>query len=190
MNENNESIFNLPNEEIKSALNENIQQAGGSRLSAILNKLSTTFLNNAKSSQENDYKELFEKFIKENEEFFNYIVAANCKIKFSEKFLELQCEPLKLSGKIFIGNDGQFQPDANANAILKHVAEVSVQKNNLESTIDNLEKEGFFPVGELKRQIVNIEGKPTEVMVGVLKNDKGETRIVYFRDGAEVIPDK
>ena len=190
MNENNESIFDISREETKPVLNPKPTEHDGGGLSDMLNKLSSTLLKGMKADKNTIKQEDFDKFIAQNGEFLFMLTSCDCKIKFTDKYLELQCEPLNLTGKIFMGTKDQFQPDENATKIFKYIANIANKMNGMELTMNRLEKEGFFPVGELKKQTVNVEGKPTEVMVGTLKNDKGETRTIYFNNGTEITPDK
>lgn len=191
-NNNNESIFNFSEEKKPEIGIPNASPVNsGENLSDMLNKLSSKLLTGFQNQkEENSFKQLVEKTIKDNEEFFKLLTENDCKLKFSDRFVEINCEPLKLVGKIFMYNDAQIKPDLNAQKIFKYLADKSIQKNNIEGPIDELEKEGFYPVGELEKMTITVNGEQTEVMAGMLANNNKETRTIYFKDGKQVFPDE
>ena len=190
-NNNNESIFNLPESGQFDLLVPKVPVNSGENLSGMLNKLSSKLLTNIQAQKEEDsLKQLLEKTIKENEEFFKLLTENKCKLNFSDRYVEINCEPMKLVGKIFVYSGTQMKPDLNAQKIFKYLANKAIQKQNIEGPLDQLEKEGFYPVGELKKMTVKINGEDVEVMAGMLVNNNKETRTVYFKDGKQVFPDE
>lgn len=191
-NNNNESIFNFSEERKPEIGIPNMSPVNsGENLSDMLNKLSSKLLTGFQNQkEENSLKQFMEKAIKENEAFFSLLTENNCKLKFSERFVEIDCEPLNLVGKIFMYNDAQLKPDLNAQKIFKYLADKSLQKKDIENPLEELEKEGFYPVGELKKMTIKVNGEQTEVMAGMLVNNNKETRTIYFKDGKQVFPDE
>ena len=126
------------------------------------------------------------KLFEGNEDIFRLFYMFGCELIYKKKYIELSCPTIKLKGKITINENNEANFDENVMKIFEHITNIITSSNNLENTIDSLEAEGFYPIGELENKTIEINGENIEVMVGTLQNQNGETKNVYFYNGREI----
>ncbi|MBO6271401.1 hypothetical protein J6O48_01325 [bacterium] len=127
-----------------------------------------------------------DKLFEGNEEIFKVFHSFGCKLVYDRTSFKIICEPLKLTGTIKISKQQELEWDENAKKIIEYISNVVISSNSLESTLDNYEKEGFLPVGEMELKKIEINGAEREVLVGILKNSAGEEKTIYYYNGREI----
>jgi len=192
----NESIFE--DSEIKSA-NDFSQISGepfdyeslkdDSLISKFLNALSDGILNGAENRENKKLQKTAAKLFKGNEEFIKLLNDFDCSLIHKQNVIEIKCEKFNLSGNITIETDGNMLFDENSQKILYYIAKVVNHSENMDNLLNNNEDDGFYPVGNLVKQKIMLNGKETEVLTGILANTKGETKQIYYYNGKEVQPD-
>ena len=147
----------------------------------------------AKNKSEKEQKEI-QKFAQNKfagrEEIIKLFVSFGCHLTIMRDYVELYCEQFDIRGKITFGKDGQVVFDDNTIQIFRIISEIVSNSNSLEDIIDSYEKIGFYPVGALEKQMLNVEGQEVEVLVGVLENQQGTQKKIYYYDGREIFPEQ
>ncbi len=127
--------------------------------------------------------------LSEFEDILTLFHDTGCNIIVKDNLIELEYPVLNLKGTITL-KDGEAVFDEVTNKILAHISAVIVNTNKLDDILNSYEEEGFYPVGDLTKKTIILNGKQTEVLLGEMMNKKGETRNVYYYKGKEVTPDK
>lgn len=134
-------------------------------------------------------KELI-KLAKENEDIFEVFNQFGCKLVYQKGCIVLKCPQLKLEGKITIKEDNTAEFDENTKRIMSHLANLVSNTNNLTLIVNEYEKQGFYPSGDLIKETIIYQGQSVEVLAGLLQNNKGETKKMYYYKGQEITPDE
>ena len=176
---------NMPNTDYN--LPQNTGNIKGSNFASKLFKAISEKIKEFDSQKEiKDLQKKAEELFKGNEDIIQLLHSFGCFFKIEENYIELSCEKFNLSGKIITNENNEMEFDEDAEQILRYISQIIVSSNNMEDSLDYMEQNGFYPVGELEKHKAIIEGKECEVLVGTLKNDKGETKQVYYYNGKEV----
>lgn len=166
---------------------ENFQD--NSIISKFFNTLSNVLNEDENTKNIKKIQKFADKIFKDNEDFIKLLHDFNCVMVYKENYIELQCDKFKLKGKILIESDGNMLFDENAQRILYNISEIMKHSNNVDSILDNNEKDGFYPVGNLEKTKIIYQGKEVEAFCGTLMNKLGQTKQIYYYNSKEVIPD-
>jgi hypothetical protein len=127
-----------------------------------------------------------EKILSDSTSFFQLLYDFGCSLIYDKDFIEIYCEQINIKGKITVTKDKEFEFDENAKEILTYIANVINRSNSLHDIISKYEEQGFYPIGELKKETAIINGNECEVLVGTLENDKKEQKTIYYYNGNEL----
>lgn len=116
--------------------------------------------------------------------------AFDCHLTVMDKCVEFSCKQLNMTGKITFDKNQKAIFDETTINIFRTIAEIISNSNSLEDVIDKYEEQGFYPIGNLEKQTVTVDGKPKEVMVGTLQNQQGEQKKIYYSEGKEIFIDE
>lgn len=190
-NFNNDSIFNSP--ELQPGYDYNAvnpQPTVGQGLAKFIDKVVNKFIEEPKAKRETrNLQKLADELFAENGEVLKVFYDFGCNIVFKDDFIELQYPQLDLVGKITIEND-EAVFDETTQKIMEQLSKLVYNTSKLGDVINDYETQEFYPVGELVKRPITLNGKEVEVMTGMLVNPKGETKQVYYYKGKEVHPDE
>ncbi len=156
-----------------------------------LSKIVKKFIDAGQPSEEDvKFRKELIKLAKENEDIFEVFNQFGCKLEYQKGCIILKCPQLKLDGKITIKEDNTAEFDENTQRIMSHLASLVSNTNNLTLIVNEYEKQGFYPSGDLVKETVTYQGKSVEVLAGILQNKKGETKKMYYYKGQEITPDE
>ena len=124
------------------------------------------------------------------EEILKLFKSFGCHLTIMDKYVDFTCEQFNLKGKITFDKNQNAVFDEDTMRIFRIIANIIHNSNGLEDVINEYEKLGFYPIGELEQQTITVEGQQREVMAGILQNQQGEQKKIYFSNGKEVFPDK
>lgn len=160
-------------------------------LSKLINILGAFSKTSSKQNKETKkLQKLADNLFKDNEDILMLLNDFGCTMTIQDDYIEFKSERFDMTGKISLNSDKEPEFDDNALKILKSIAFVMENVNHADSRLEDNEKEGFYPVGDLEKQVIMLSGKETEVMKGTLANSSGAVRYVYFYNGKEVTPDE
>ena len=156
----------------------------GKFIRSITNKLNEYDEARANKKIQDEMRAIFE----QQEDVIKLLMQCGCKLQYiNNTLIKITWERFNLQGLINLAPaEGEEALDEGAQKIVRQMFSVIRSSDNMEDSIDRLESEGFYPVGELEKQDAIIEGKKCTVLVGTFQNDAGETRKIYFYNGTEV----
>lgn len=124
------------------------------------------------------------------EEILKLFKSFGCHLTIMDKYVEMSCEQFNLKGKITFDKNQNAVFDEDTMRIFRIIADIIKSSNSLEDVINEYEKQGFYPVGDLEQQTITVEGQQREVMAGTLQNQQGEQKKIYYANGKELFPDE
>ena len=139
--------------------------------------------------EQKDFIESGQKMLGEYEDILTFFHDAGCLIVLNDNYIELEYPQLNLKGTITF-KDGQPEFDDTTNKIMNHLSNMVINTNKLDDIINKHEDEGFYPVGDLAKETIILNGESAEVLAGEMMNKQGQTKKVYYYQGKEVQPDK
>lgn len=168
---------------------ENFKDSG--LLSKLVNKISDKIdeFSDKDKKEQKKLQKIAQQFADENEDFIGLMASFGCVFVALEDCIELHCEQFNLVGKITQNEKKENILDENAKKILYIISKIVTNIEKIDNSMDKNEEDGFYPVGELEKQTIKINGEEKEVFSGTLMNEKGETKQIYFLNGREVQPD-
>ncbi|MCD8377442.1 MAG: hypothetical protein LUB59_01490 [Candidatus Gastranaerophilales bacterium] len=155
----------------------------------LLDTISRELLSGREEKEQKRFQKQAEKLLKNDIDILKLLSSFGCIFVYNQDYMELRCEQFNLTGKINTNTDGKLTFDDTAIKILYMITDIIEKTNNIDSIIDSHEQDGFYPVGELTKQKIMLDGKECEVLTGKLSNNNGETRQIYYYNGKEVFPD-
>lgn len=172
----------------KPVVNPNPQ--GNGLMSKLISSISNKISEYEDKIENEKYKRQLTKMFEKDADIFEILSKFGCKIKcINATYLEIKSEPLNLIGHINLAAQKEEEIfDENAKRIMRNIAYVTYNKNQLEDIIDVMESEGFYPVGALEIVEAILSGEKCEVHVGKFQNENGEERTIYFYNGQQVFP--
>ena len=127
--------------------------------------------------------------LQEHEEVLKIFYEFGCNIVLRDGEIEIECPPINVVGIITVHEDGTTEFDDATNQIMEYLSKMIVGSNNMNISINKYEDEGFYPVGELEKVVIKYKGQDVEALCGILQNDQGQTKKIYYYKGKEVTPD-
>jgi len=190
----NESIFQSA-KNFEDSMSANLKQQAQPQNTGLLGKFVKTITNKLNEYDEyRDNKKLqsqIGKIFEKEEKTLELLMNFGCKLEYNGPTkINIIWDKYKLKGQINLDSKCSEPFDAEAKKILGIIVNTILSSNNMENTIDRLEAEGFYPVGELENQTAILENKEVEVLIGTFENSAGETRKIYYYNGKEVFPPK
>lgn len=137
------------------------------------------------------FQETVQNALESDKDTIELLAKCGCKIQFtSNNKLLIRCDKYNLMGTIDMAAEGLDKLDDGAKKIIRILYEVKTGSENMEDCIDKLEAEGFYPVGNLEKKEMMLEGKKCTVLAGTFQNNARETKKLYFYHGKQVFPEE
>ena len=145
-------------------------------------KLSEFLLTTKEYRETKKLQEKIDEFVNENSDFLEMLNNFGCRIVYNKDHTEFICEKYNLTGKIYTETDNTLKFDDNAKKILQYMAQEIHSVTKLSDTLDEYEKNGFYPVGTPQKTEIN--GRT--IIIGTLRNRNGDEIQIDIKTGMRI----